>query len=125
MSLLEECINSLKIMDKQIILENNCKQLIINNMKNLVQFNKWGRIEWIQYINVIDIETSQLHKIKGDFYIIWNEIELPILKTNMRNILDNLDDVLAVDYDTWLLACDNSSIIEFYHNGDIKLLKLN
>lgn len=52
------------------------------------------------------------------FYIIWAK-ELPIIESNLYSILNAIDDVSAVEADTWLLSSDFNEIIEFHHEGKI------
>lgn len=56
-----------------------------------------------------------------EYYVIWPDAEIPIIKCNIDDILDNIDDVLAVSFDTWLISVDMKRLIEFYHEGDITL----
>ncbi|WP_308728038.1 hypothetical protein [Bacillus sp. MYb209] len=50
-------------------------------------------------------------------YIIWDEASLPIIKTNLHQILQVIDDVTAVSFDTWIYSQDVGYVIEYYHEG--------
>ncbi len=56
-----------------------------------------------------------------EVYIIWDEVNLPIIKTDLFSVIDVIYDVTAVSFDTWLFSVDEKSIIEFYHEGEIKI----
>ena len=49
----------------------------------------------------------------------WDDINMPILKCDWLSIFNNIDDVLAVSFDTWMISEDIKNIIEFYHEGTI------
>ncbi|MGQ0437679.1 CDI toxin immunity protein, partial [Bacillus sp. B-TM1] len=54
-------------------------------------------------------------------YIIWDEASLPIIKTNLHQILQVIDDVTAVSFDTWLYSPNLGYAIEFYHEGEVRI----
>ena len=53
------------------------------------------------------------------YFVIWSDAVLPILKCTWNKILENIDDVLAVSFDTWLVSEDFTELIEFYHDGEV------
>jgi len=123
-TLLDECLEVLN--DYEKIEDENHKKLEIK-FHSLVKFTSWGRINWdILKDNTIIDDIEKLKKNYGslNFYIIWGEIDLPIIKCEFSNIIDNLDDVLAVSFDTWLLSYDKKIVIEFYHDGEITVGRL-
>ena len=121
MTLLEECI---EVLGKDIhILNNDEKQVVKDEFYNIIPLTKWGRINWDKFKNKKEVkELADLNLIEENekYYIIW-DIEKPIIKSEFVNILNNLDDVLAVSFDTWLLAEDESMVIEFYHEGEVTI----
>ncbi|UYX52452.1 hypothetical protein M3Y14_29355 [Bacillus thuringiensis] len=54
-------------------------------------------------------------------YIIWDEASLPIIKTNLHQILQVIDDVTAVSFDTWIYSQDVGYVIEYYHEGEVRI----
>lgn len=56
-----------------------------------------------------------------DLYVIWGG-DYPVLQTNLQKVLRAIDDVLAVDFDTFVY-CPSNYVIEFYHEGEIALGK--
>jgi hypothetical protein len=51
----------------------------------------------------------------------WNDASCPIIKSKLSLILDKIDDVTAVSFDTWLFNFDNGYIVEFYHEGEVMM----
>ena len=47
----------------------------------------------------------------------WDEENLPCLKSELKDIINSIDDVTAVSFDTWAVSSDYNIIIEFYHRG--------
>lgn len=122
MTLLEECIEALG--NNICILNGDDKLAIEDKFYNMVQLTTWGRINWDRFKNIREVKgLADLNIIEGNkkYYIIWGDIEMPIVKSELVNILNNLDDVIAVSFDTWLLAEDESMVIEFYHESDVTI----
>ena len=102
------------------LLEQEEKDIVYCLFNERVPFLPWG-IDWKQF-NLYHIfdkaeEIQQKCKCK-DFYIIWCK-ELPIIKSDIFSIIKNIDDICAVEPDTWLFSVDYSEIIEFHHDGTI------
>lgn len=121
MTLFEECIVALGTECE--ILTKSKTDKIIKNLNELVVFNEWGRIDWSKYYKYKNFDQEEIND-ENSVYIIWNRADLPIIKTKMKNILSTIDDVLAVDFDTWILFENYDKIIEFYHNGDARFLDI-
>ncbi len=45
----------------------------------------------------------------------------PIIKCDFQVIGKNLDDICAVDADTWILSTAFNELIEFHHKGGFKV----
>ncbi len=113
-TLLEECIEAL---NNPIVVEENLREQLLEKFNSL----KFGTytIDWKFYpihqeiTNYNELRTNNLIE---DYYIIWGG-ESPILQTQLGIILDNIDDVVAVDFDTWLISTSLSTLIEFHHEG--------
>jgi len=91
--------------------------------------NKWGRINWDNISGQHEIASSndllcKLCKISDlDFkvYIIWDEISLPAVNANLKRIIDAVDDVTAVSFNTWIFCPASNYVIEFYHENEIRI----
>ncbi|WBW98363.1 CDI toxin immunity protein [Oceanirhabdus sp. W0125-5] len=55
--------------------------------------------------------------------IIWDNAELPVVRAEIKNILQNIDDVLAVSFDTWICSEDFKCVFEFNHEGSYLIRK--
>ena len=116
--LFSECKAALGTAGK--LLEQEEKNIVYRVFKEKVPFLPWG-IDWKQFnsFHKIDKVEEIYQKCKcKDFYIIWCD-ELPIIKCDIFTIIKNIDDVCAVEFDTWLFSVDFSEIIEFHHEGAI------
>lgn len=122
MTLLEECIEAL---GKNIcILGDNEKQVVEGEFYKMIPLTTWGRVDWDRFKNKREIKSASdlIQLINNEkYYIIWGDIEMPIIKSELINILNTLDDVIAVSFDTWLLSEDKSLVIEFYHESNITI----
>lgn len=57
----------------------------------------------------------------NDIYVIWNDGYLPIIKCDLKTIVDNLFDVVTVSCDTWFFHLEDEWVIEFDHDGNVRL----
>ena len=108
MTLLEECLDVLK--KYSIIEDKELEEQILSNLKSTF----YGKIDFSKYADAHESE----------YYVIWDNAAIPIIKCNIEDILDNIYDVLAVSFDTWLISTDMKRIIEFYHEGSITTAKI-
>lgn len=113
--LLLECIEALGTEGE--VLEQKQKNIVYCNFKNNIPFLPGG-IDWKQFdlfnnINQIE-DIFEMCRCKK-FYIIWGD-GLPIMMCDIVTIMRHIDDVCAVEFDTWLLSVDNKEIIEFHHD---------
>ena len=63
--------------------------------------------------------------INDIYYILWDQKGVPCVSCQLSTILENIDDVLAVSFDTWLLSKNTQEVIEFYHEGRITYGKIS
>lgn len=125
--LLKECIESLD--GNSDLLNDEEETLIYHQFKNLFVFSPWG-INWSEGKNIKVVKAIhhviQLKDIcsSDSYYIIWGK-GLPIVRSDLSSIIKHIDDITAVDTDTWILSTDNKEIIEFYHEGRITFAKIN
>lgn len=122
--LLKECITALA--SNASVIKNEEMKNIYNVFKEKVPFLPWG-IDWKQFnvfqsIDVLE-QAKEICRSK-DFYIIWNQ-DLPIIKSNLSTIIKYIDDISAVEPDTWLFSLNYNEVIEIYHEGKITVGKIN
>lgn len=112
--LLQECFEALGT--EKVILPYDKEEEIISivNIKisKLFGLNVAGKeLESIEEINI--------EWIGEKVYIIWDRMGVPVIQTSLNNIKKNIDDVLAVAFDTWIVSENINRFIEFNHNGKI------
>jgi len=122
LTLFDECIEAL---GNPTILSDFESQNEFNRFREAFSFS-FGRIDWSKIDNKETIQqiSDILEKINerdGEFFIIWDNARLPVIKSNIEGILKALDDVLAVSFDTWLYRPEDGTIIEFFHEGEITI----
>ncbi|KRF06805.1 hypothetical protein ASG89_18305 [Paenibacillus sp. Soil766] len=124
--LFEECLDALG--EGTIILSEESSETMRNELVNAYYFTPWGRIDWdkISKKTEIKIAADVLYTLKSlnidigtPIYIIWSG-SYPVLQTDFQRFINALDDVLAVDFDTYVY-CSSHYVIEFFHDGEITL----
>lgn len=117
MTLFEECI---AVLQKYSIIED--KKLENQILSNL-HLTFYGKVDFSKYADSHEVDLDEIRLLSGEreYYVVWSDCTIPIIKCNIIEILNNIDDVLAVSFDTWLISIDMKQIIEFYHEGDITL----
>lgn len=123
-SLLRECLELLQ--NNSHVLDDSEEQYISQKFKKEVPMTEWGRIDWkkITKSKIVNDYDKLLEVLnRGEYYIIWGE-GLPIVQCDLNQIIKYIDDIIAVDFDTWLVSSDFVTIVEFYHEGEISVGKL-
>lgn len=125
--LFQECKN---VLNKCTILSLNESEEIFSKFENFYPILSSGSIDWknfkgrsIKISNVSEL-NAYINKF-SKYYILWDKNNIPCISCNFCEILKNVDDVLAVSFNTWLLSMDYKEVIEFYHLGNITIGKIN
>lgn len=125
--LFQECKN---VLNKCTILSLNESKEIFSKFENFYPILSSGSIDWknfkgrsIKISNVSEL-NAYINKF-SKYYILWDKNNIPCISCNFCEILKNVDDVLAVSFNTWLLSMDYKEVIEFYHLGNITIGKIN
>jgi hypothetical protein len=122
-SLYSECIEALGPNTRIYSLEKSSG--IVAMMESIVNFTQWARIDWESIDQKKSFKTPEELKdiesilLRDNYFIVWNEINLPVVETNLNNIINNFNDVIAVGFDTWIVNLDKGIIIESHHEGDL------
>ena len=113
MTLLEECLDVLK--KYSIIEDKELEEQILSNLKSTF----YGKIDFSKYADAHEINFEEIRQLpdESEYYVIWDNAAIPIIKCN-------IEDILAVSFDTWLISTDMKRIIEFYHEGSITTAKI-
>ena len=118
--LFQECIDSL---DEYNMLSLEETEVLYKQLRYNFPMTDYGCIDWKKVRDVIIIKSiSDIFDIFNknyEYYILWEQQELPCVSCKLSKIMDNIDDVLAVSFDTWLLSKDKKEIIEFHHEGKV------
>jgi hypothetical protein len=126
MTLLDECIEALG--EDAEILTDSEKDKIFDTFESSFPFTEWGRIDWDkvskkEIVNTVNDITAYLEKcyenFNTDVYVIWDEGTLPIIKSDLKKVLEVIDDVTAVSFDTWIFSPASGYVIEIYHEGEV------
>jgi hypothetical protein len=54
-------------------------------------------------------------------YIIWDEATLPIIRCELFKVIDIIDYITSVSFDTWIFSIDEDFVIEIFHDGKIQI----
>ena len=87
---LQECLNNLETY--QIISDETIIKHIVKIAGNI-------EIKRMSHLDIPMIEKNH------DYYIIWDNERVPIIKCKGNDIIENWDDVLAVAFDTCFVDC--------------------
>ena len=124
--LFKECIDSL---NEYSILSLEETEALFEQLRYNFPMTNYGCIDWKKVNDAIVIKNiSDIFNIFNksyEYYILWEQQELPCVSCKLAKIIDNIDDVLAVLFDTWLLSKDKKEIIEFHHEGKVIYGKIN
>ncbi|ASI78539.1 hypothetical protein PDR89_04015 [Bacillus cereus group sp. Bc002] len=127
-TLLEECIEALG--EDIEILENTQGKMVVKSFENAFPITQWGRVDWSNIENYGDLYNEDeiklyLQNCFGTYsqtvYIIWDNARVPVIKTNLHQVLNVIYDVTAVSFDTWIYSPDMGFVIEYHHDGDIRI----
>lgn len=118
--LFKEC---LEVLNTQLLPEaesDNLSQLF----NELFPITKWGKIDWDKLSNKIDIGCEPLNIIPAleqllkdksfdkSVYIEWSTGGLPIIKSNLEDIINHFDDVTCVAFEKFIFNPELGYIIE-------------
>lgn len=127
-TLLEECI---ELLGAHIdILKDKQRGNILSSFENTFPITFWGRVDWsniqsygeIYNDNEIKLYLENCFGVYSEtVYLIWDNARLPVIKTNLHQVLQVIDDVTAVSFDTWIYSPDTGYVIEYYHDGEIRI----
>ncbi|HBS44041.1 MAG TPA: hypothetical protein DEA91_05455 [Paenibacillus sp.] len=124
-SLYSECIEALGPNTRVYSSEKSSE--IVSLMEKMVNFTQWARIDWESIDQKRSLKKPEELKdiepilLRDNYFVVWNEFSLPIVETNLDNIIKNFNDVIAVGFDTWIVNLDKGIIIESHHEGDLTM----
>lgn len=120
MTLFEECLEALE--EYKIIYKPEADAILSN-----LHWDFFGRLELTEYSSWREINDEeadyQINQLGLTSFIVFDDGDLPIVKTQISRIMNNWDDIEVVSANIWLVSEDLKTIIEFYHDGSILLIK--
>ncbi|MDG9730371.1 hypothetical protein OXI21_08095 [Ignatzschineria sp. RMDPL8A] len=130
-TLFDECIEALALECKIKIFDEQTSRNIVNMFEDLYPISKWNYVEWSKVkvkkkIELYNYSFNDVYEFLKDnalsrdseIYIIWDDVQIPVVKSTLISILNNFDDVECVAPNIWLLSADKMYLIEFHHDGD-------
>jgi hypothetical protein len=125
-----ECIKALEGNVTILSLEESNK--ILDEFENKAPFHKHGaRIDWSKVINKERIEFPDriittlnrlLEKqINTSVYLFWNDAGLPVIKTDLKSIIESYDDIVSLGFETWMYNPQEGYVVENYYLGEIHI----
>lgn len=117
--------NCVKLIEGRML--NNDDSLTIRDLLfDSLEFGYHG-IDWSKYSNSTEIENIKEFDLvlsESKCYIVWDEYGLPVVESNFNKVVQNLDDVTVLSFDTWLISLNFNWVLEFHHEGKIRYTKL-
>lgn len=121
MSLFQECIDGFK--EEVTKYDEYTSLKIFDEFQQKIKFTFYGRIDrscFSKFFEVNTLNDIRKHIVNNEScYVLWNDESLPVLQTSLESVYLNIDNILAVSYDTWLYVYEKNIVVEFYHDGDI------
>ncbi|MEF2245382.1 CDI toxin immunity protein [Paenibacillus sp. IITD108] len=118
MSLYEECIG--KLGKEALILSEVETIQLFDSLQDCFPFTFYGRIDWSQVKAKQKFDLLVENAVDVRAYILWDNALFPAIESKLSNILENIDYIKRVSFDTWIYAPEEF-VIEFYHEGEIMI----
>ena len=94
--LYQECLEALEVYE---VLENE------DVVQEIIHLISLPSVEKHPYKDVIDLKDDE------QYYIVWDEMTLPVVLSSGRRIKENWDDVVAVSFETYFIASSTKTVI--------------
>lgn len=103
-----------------IILSPDEADNIINKFERTFPFDGsgCGKIDWDEIkkksmiTHISEVEKYESYSLDDKCFVIWNDQSCEILETNLGNVINAFDDVIAVSFDTWIFIPSKNNVIE-------------
>ncbi|MEW9674346.1 hypothetical protein [Ammoniphilus sp. 3BR4] len=125
--LFKECLEALG--ENTVILSEGESTKEYSSLQNQFPFSPWARIDWDQVsskttVNDVSEIISTLNhmgqQVQDSVFVLWSGGGHPVLQAKLHKVIDSIEDVLAVDFDTYIF-CPSKFVIEFYHEGEVTI----
>jgi len=128
MTLFDECIEALKKVGEVIVLSEEETNEIINEFEESVPSDPLvARVDFTQISRkkeIVDDEDilEELYKnnvnVNEPVYVFWNDADLPAIQTSIKNVINVIEDVISVSFDTYIFCPKERYFVEYYHEGE-------
>jgi len=128
MTLFDECIEALKKVGEVIVLSEEETNEIINEFEESVPSDPLvARVDFTQISRkkeIVDDEDilEELYKnnvnVNEPVYVFWNDADLPAIQTSIKNVINVIEDVISVSFDTYIFCPKERYVVEYYHEGE-------
>ena len=128
-SLFSECIEALGEDIRIYSLDESVR--IVAHLVVAFPFTNWGRVDWNEIKNkksiknLRELSEGSTIDLNMGYYVIWDEMNLPVIEAKLKDIIERQDEVTAVGFDTWLINFEMKTIIEVHHEGEIFIGTVN
>lgn len=117
--LFNECID---LLNEHDVLTFKKTDVLFGHLNHNFPMTNYGCINWKgvhdkKMIYISDI--SDMFDEDDEIYILWDQQNIPCVRCKLSTVLENIDDVLAVSFNTWLLSINYKEVIEFHHEGRV------
>ncbi|AFH64107.1 CDI toxin immunity protein [Paenibacillus caseinilyticus] len=85
-------------------------------------FTSYGRIDWERVPHQALLQKDvQLSAVSGskEYWILWSHGDAPVIRTSLRKLLEQLDEVTAVSPDVWAYR-EGEEVVEWAHDGSCR-----
>ncbi|MFD2117630.1 hypothetical protein ACFSTH_09430 [Paenibacillus yanchengensis] len=110
----------MKLGKQALILSEVETNRLFDSLQDCFPFTFYGRIDWN---NVKSKQKLGLHAestVDMRAYILWDNALFPAIESKMSTILENINDIKKVSFDTWIYVPEEL-VIEYYHEGEIMI----
>ncbi|PRX38884.1 hypothetical protein CLV97_13426 [Planifilum fimeticola] len=128
MTLFDECIEALKSEGEVIVLSEEETNEVINEFEKSVPSDPLvAKVDFTQISRKKEIEDDEdileeLYKnnvnVNEPVYVFWNDADLPAIQTFIKNVINVIEDVISVSFDTYIFCPKERYFVEYYHEGE-------
>ena len=128
MTLFEECIEALKREGEVMVLSEEESREVKREFKENVPLDRFvGRVDFSQVSRKKEIVMDEdileeLYKnnvnVNEPVYVFWNDADLPAIQTSIKNVINVIEDVISVSFDTYIFCPKERYFVEYYHEGE-------
>lgn len=131
MHIFDECIAALKKEGEVVILSEEESKEIEKEFEGTVPLDsRMGKVDFSQIVRKKEIVTDEdiLEELYNNnvnvnepVYVFWSDAGYPTIKTSIKNVINAIEDVISVSFDTWIFCPKERYVVEYYHEGETYL----